>query len=157
GAIRGPHPRARSGMNKLDEIVARTRTEIERRRTETPLPEPAGLEPRRAFLDALHRNGLSLIAEHKRASPSAGVIREGLALPEGVSAYERGGAAALSILTEGPSFGGSLEDLRAAREASSLPILRKDFIVDSYQLTESLAYGADAILLIAAALTPHEL
>jgi indole-3-glycerol phosphate synthase len=78
-------------------------------------------------------------------------------LGEVVSAYERGGAAALSILTEGPSFGGSLEDLRAARATSRLPILRKDFVVERYQLLESLVAGADAVLLIVAALSEEEL
>ena len=78
-----------------------------------------------------------MIAEHKRRSPSAGAIREELSLEHVVTAYERGGAAALSILTERPSFGGSLDDLRAARAASALPILRKDFIVDRYQVHES--------------------
>jgi indole-3-glycerol phosphate synthase len=144
-------------VNKLEEIVARTRAEVARRRQDSPLREPDQLEARRPFLDALRRDGLSLIAEHKRASPSAGVIREDLELEEVVAAYERGGAAALSILTEGPSFGGSLEDLRAARAASELPILRKDFVVDAYQLLESLLWGADAILLIVAALAPQEL
>jgi indole-3-glycerol phosphate synthase len=144
-------------MTKLDEIVARTRVDVARRRKVTPLRDPADPEPRRPFADALRRDGLALIAEHKRASPSAGVIREDLALRDVVGCYERGGAAALSILTEGTSFGGSLDDLRAARDASTLPILRKDFIVDSYQLLESLAWGADAILLIVAALTDREL
>ncbi|HEY2652491.1 MAG TPA: indole-3-glycerol phosphate synthase TrpC, partial [Solirubrobacteraceae bacterium] len=98
----------------------------------------------------------SLIAEHKRRSPSAGAIREDLTLEDVVASYQRGGAAALSVLTENPNFGGSLDDLRRARAASSLPILRKDFIVDPYQLHESLAAGADAILLIVAALEdPH--
>ncbi|MDQ6744469.1 MAG: indole-3-glycerol phosphate synthase TrpC, partial [Actinomycetota bacterium] len=112
---------------------------------------------RRSFLEALRRPGLSLIAEHKRRSPSAGAIREDAALEEVVGAYERAGACALSILTEPHSFGGSLEDLRRARERTSLPILRKDFIIDPYQVTEAFAGGADAVLLIVAALPERQL
>jgi indole-3-glycerol phosphate synthase len=93
-----------------------------------------------------------VIAEHKRRSPSAGVIRDGDELEAVVRAYERGGAAALSILTEPFHFGGSLDDMRVARAATRLPVLRKDFVVDPYQLYESAAAGADAILLIVAAL-----
>ena len=100
---------------------------------------------------------MSLIAEHKRRSPSAGVIREGATVTEIVQAYERGCAAALSILTEPFHFGGSLDDLAEALAATDLPILRKDFIVDPYQLYESAAAGADAILLIVAALDPDDL
>ncbi len=111
----------------------------------------------RSLRDALARPGLSLIAEHKRRSPSAGVIREDLSLTEVVGAYERGGAAALSILTEGPNFGGTLDDLRAARQVSSLPLLRKDFIVNEYQVLEAFTDGADAVLLIVAALHTSEL
>jgi indole-3-glycerol phosphate synthase len=115
-------------------------------------------DPIRPFADVLRRGpGISLIAEHKRRSPSAGIIRSDLELEDVVVAYERGGAAALSVLTEGPSFGGSLDDLRAAREATGLPVLRKDFIVDPYQVDESFAAGADAILLIVAALGESEL
>ena len=142
-------------MNHLERIVKRTRADVDRRRAEVPLDRVVELpapEPRRAFAASLERPGMSLIAEHKRSSPSAGTIRDDLVLEEVVGAYERGGAAALSVLTEGPSFGGSLDDLRAARTASSLPILRKDFIVDAYQVHEALAGGADAILLIVAAL-----
>jgi indole-3-glycerol phosphate synthase len=100
---------------------------------------------------------MAIIAEHKRSSPSAGVIRDDLVLEDVVTAYERGGAAALSVLTEAHSFAGSLDDVAAARAAARLPILRKDFIVDSYQVVESAAAGADAILLIVAALGPADL
>jgi len=146
-------------VNRLDPILAATRDEVARRREVVP---PSALESRdpsdlRSFTDALARTGLSVIAEHKRRSPSAGQIRADLAVTDVVTAYERGGAAALSVLTEGPSFDGSLADLRAARAATGLPILRKDFIVDPYQVLESYAAGADAILLIVAALSQAEL
>jgi indole-3-glycerol phosphate synthase len=111
----------------------------------------------RPFSEGLTRPGISVIAEHKRRSPSAGAIREGATVTEIVSAYERGGATALSVLTEPRHFGGSLDDLREARSVSALPILRKDFIVDPYQLYESSAAGADAVLLIVAALDQREL
>jgi indole-3-glycerol phosphate synthase len=144
-------------MNTLDRIVAVARDELERRREAIPVAELEREAAARTpgggrFKDALSRPGLSLIAEHKRRSPSAGVIRDGASLQDVVAAYERGGAAALSILTDGPSFGGSLDDLRQARAATELPILRKDFVVDPYQLHEAAAAGADAILLIVAAL-----
>jgi indole-3-glycerol phosphate synthase len=151
-------------VNRLDPIVAATREEVARRLQTAPpssleptLAERARNDPVRRFDEALARPGLSLIAEHKRRSPSAGPIREDLALEDVVTAYERGGASALSILTEGPSFGGSLDDLRAARRATRLPLLRKDFVVDPYQVDEAFAAGADAILLIVAALTRAEL
>jgi indole-3-glycerol phosphate synthase len=151
-------------MNALTPIIERTRVDVGRRREATPmaaLERAAGdrtaADPLRPFTAALARPGLSVIAEHKRSSPSAGLIRDGISLQDVVGAYERGGAAALSVLTEEHSFGGSLADLAAARRASALPILRKDFIVDSYQVHESLAAGADAILLIVAALRPAEL
>ncbi len=143
-------------MNVLERIVEHTREDVRRRRREVPLAtlESAlsGRGEDRPFSEALTLPGVSVIAEHKRRSPSAGAIREGATVPEVVTAYERGGAAALSILTEGHHFGGSLDDLREARTACVLPILRKDFIVDAYQLYESAAAGADAILLIVAAL-----
>jgi indole-3-glycerol phosphate synthase len=143
-------------MSVLDRIVEATRDEVERRRAAVSLAElEAALRTRpegRPFSEALTRPGISVIAEHKRRSPSAGQIREGSSVEEIARAYERGGAAALSILTEPSHFGGSLEDLRAARAATELPVLRKDFIVDLYQVYESAAAGADAILLIVAAL-----
>jgi len=149
-------------MNALERIVSATREDVGRRRLDVPVAElERRLEQRsrelRPFASALARPGLSVIAEHKRHSPSAGAIREGLAIEAVVEAYQRGGAAALSILTEGPSFHGSLSDLQAARGVTTLPLLRKDFIVDPYQVPESLAAGADAILLIVAALSSTEL
>ncbi len=143
-------------MNVLERIVAGTRDDVRRRREEVPLSQLesalAGRGDDRPFSEALTLPGVSVIAEHKRRSPSAGTIREGATVSDVVLAYEHGGAAAISILTEGKHFGGSLEDLREARAACNLPILRKDFIVDPYQLYESAAAGADAILLIVAAL-----
>jgi indole-3-glycerol phosphate synthase len=143
-------------VNELERILARTRVEVSQRRAAVPLAvlerQVGGCEPRRAFADALAAPGLSLIAEHKRRSPSAGVIREGARLADVVGAYERAGAAALSVLTESGGFGGSLADLALARSAAGLPILRKDFIVDEYQVVEALVGGADAVLLIVAAL-----
>ena len=143
-------------MNVLERIVDATRADVARRRQAVPLSEleqrAAGTREDRPFSEALTLPGISVIAEHKRRSPSAGTIREGASVADVVRAFERGGAAALSILTEERHFGGSLDDLRAARAASALPILRKDFIVDIYQLYESAAAGADAILLIVAAL-----
>jgi indole-3-glycerol phosphate synthase len=147
-------------VSVLDRIVEATRDEVRRRSREVPLAElTARLHARdeRPFSEALIRPGVSVIAEYKRRSPSAGEIRSELSVQEVTGAYERGGAAALSILTEGPSFGGSLEDLSAARAASNLPILRKDFIVDPYQVYETAASGADALLLIVAALDPQDL
>lgn len=150
-------------MSVLERIVEDTRGEVKRRRKQTPLSELEALldsrtsEGFRPFSEALTRPGISVIAEHKRRSPSAGAIREGATVSEIVQAYERGGAAALSVLTEPFHFAGSLDDLREARAASSLPVLRKDFIVDEYQLYEAAAAGADAILLIVAALELRDL
>jgi indole-3-glycerol phosphate synthase len=148
-------------LNVLERIVASTREELDRRRRATPLSQlEAALADRpegRPFGEALARPGISVIAEHKRRSPSAGVIREGATVTDIVQAYERGGAAALSILTEGANFGGDLDDLREAIAATDLPVLRKDFIVDRYQLYETAAAGADAILLIVAALGDDDL
>ncbi len=147
-------------MSTLERIVETTREEVVERREARPLAQlEAALDARpesRPFGEALVRPGISVVAEHKRRSPSAGEIRSDLRLEEVVLAYERGSAAALSILTEGPNFGGSLDDLVTAREITELPVLRKDFIVDPYQVYESAAAGADAILLIVAALHPED-
>jgi len=145
----------------LDRIIDAAREDVARRRRAVPLAElELQLEargPERPFHEALTHPGISVIAEFKRRSPSAGSIRDGSTVDEIVSAYEAAGAAALSVLTEEHNFGGSLDDLRAARAASALPILRKDFVVDPYQVVESAVAGADAILLIVAALSAKEL
>jgi indole-3-glycerol phosphate synthase len=140
----------------IEQLISVAREGVEERRGQV---SQADLESRlaargedRPFREALVRPGLSLIAEFKRRSPSIGEISAGAKVPEQVAAYERGGAAALSVLTDERHFGGSLEDLRAARAACSLPILRKDFIVDPYQLYEAAVNGADAVLLIVRAL-----
>jgi indole-3-glycerol phosphate synthase len=145
----------------IEQLIAAAREGVEERRAQTP---QADLESRlqsrgddRPFSEALVRPGLSVIAEFKRRSPSAGEISAAAAVAERVGAYERGGAAALSVLTDERHFGGSLEDLRAARAACGLPILRKDFIVDPYQLLEAAVNGADAVLLIVRALEDGEL
>jgi indole-3-glycerol phosphate synthase len=144
----------------LERILSETRAEVRRRKRELPLSVPDALQAPRAavgFEQALRMAGIGVIAEFKRRSPSAGALRERPQLEEIVPAYVSGGAVAISILTEGPNFDGSLEDLRAARSLCELPLLRKDFVVDPYQLLEARAAGADAVLLIVAALADEEL
>lgn len=148
-------------MNVLDKIVADTVELVAARRNaqaddvlESQLAARSHGLP---FAEALVGDGVSVIAEHKRRSPSAGPIREDLTLEQIVSAYERGGAAALSIITEPTHFGGDLADLSQARASTTLPLLRKDFIIDRYQLLEAAVAGADAVLLIVAALDRPQL
>jgi indole-3-glycerol phosphate synthase len=141
----------------LDRIVAETRVSVERRRRESPLPEPQDPGQPGRLRNALAAPGIGVIAEFKRRSPSAGSLHDAPDLETILGAYERGGAVAASILTEEPNFGGSLQDLRDARRIAGIPLLRKDFVVDRYQLLEAQAAGADAVLLIVAALTDAEL
>jgi len=146
----------------MEQLIAGAREGVEARRRDLPQDELESRLPdrgeQRPFNEALVRPGLSVIAEFKRRSPSAGQLAgEGIDIASQVAAYERGGAAALSVLTDEPHFGGSLADLRAARAACSLPIIRKDFVVDPYQLYEAALHGADAVLLIVAALSDEDL
>ena len=138
----------------LDQIVARKKLEVAACRDRVPT---AALEGRlsvapvvRDFFGALAAPGpIKLIAEFKRKSPSAGEIRPGATIEEVVRGYRDAGASCLSILTDGPGFGGSLVDLESAMIAVPLPVLRKEFVVDRYQVLEARAHGADAVLLIA--------
>jgi indole-3-glycerol phosphate synthase len=146
----------------LDDILTRTRADLAARKLAQPIAwleaTAAGRPPARSLAHALRQSGrITCIAEFKRRSPSAGWIAEGADPARAARAYAAGGAQALSILTDGPFFGGSLPDLGLARAACELPLLRKDFIVDRYQIVEARAAGADAILLIVAALADAEL
>jgi indole-3-glycerol phosphate synthase len=151
-------------MGMIEQLVSAARQAVGRRQERVPLSELEGrfrdrapVDSQRPFNEALVRPGLSLVAEFKRRSPNAGDLSAGADVAERVGAYERGGAAAISVLTEEGHFGGSLDDLRAARAGCDLPILRKDFIVDRYQLYEAALNGADAVLLIVAALDGQQL
>lgn len=158
----------------LARILQSTRAELEQRKRRLPgealearlqASAPSGgdaeqsfaVRPPRGLRAALTQPGIGVIAEFKRRSPSAGTLRGEPDLAELVDAYARGGASALSVLTEQPNFGGSLEDLSAVRERCELPLLRKDFVVDEYQLLEARLAGADGVLLIVAALADAEL
>jgi indole-3-glycerol phosphate synthase len=146
----------------LDRILANKYLEVAQRRISTPiapLRERALTQtPPRDFLGVLREAGRpALIAECKKASPSKGLLRPEYDPAELARTYAENGAAALSVLTDEKFFQGSLNDLSAAREAAGLPVLRKDFIVDGYQIYEARAAGADAVLLIAAALRLDQL
>lgn len=146
----------------LDQILADTRALVAERQAVTPAAalakRPAFHAPTLSLARALRRpDGPAYVAECKRASPSEGVIRAEYDPAATARAYKQAAAAAVSVLTEPAHFQGSLEHLAAVRHAVDLPVLRKDFVVDAYQLVEARAYGADAVLLIAAALDPAHL
>lgn len=159
----GPDQFSELPILHLDRILATTRADLERRKASVPLAELEGratAHTPRGFAAGLARavaSGPGIIAELKKASPSKGPIRADFH-PEALAReLETAGAAALSVLTDEPFFQGSLRNLETASEATRIPCLRKDFIVDEYQIVEALAYRADAILLIVAALSDAEL
>jgi len=148
----------------LTQIVARKRADVEKARHTLPLGEirtrAAAAAPPRAFLEQFtgkKQTAVNIIAEVKRASPSKGPIRPDLDPAALAGAYAAGGAAAISVLTDTPYFMGSLDDMAAAKAAVGIPVLRKDFILSEYQVYESRAHGADAILLIVRILPAEQL
>ncbi len=148
-------------MSVLDEILEGVRADLAVRQGHTPLDRlkeaARGATPPRDVMNLLRRPDVAIIAEVKRSSPSRGELAS-IADPAALARdYQAGGAAIISVLTEPRRFGGSLEDLTAVRSAVSVPLLRKDFVISSYQLWEARAYGADMALLIVAALDQNAL
>lgn len=150
-------------MTILDEIAERTRQRVQECRERKPLEEvkkeadAVSVDTGYPFERAMSRDGLSFICEVKKASPSKGVIAEDFPYVEIAKDYERGGASAISVLTEPYYFQGSDAYFREIRQAVSLPMLRKDFVVDEYMIYEAKAMGADAVLLICAILDDEQL
>ena len=146
----------------LQDIIANKRVEVERQKAAVSLRTLLSLgsdrleRPTRSMREALASSPYGIIAEFKRKSPSKGWLHPHAEVADVVPAYEAGDASACSVLTDGKFFGGSLGDLRKARHLADLPLLRKDFIIDTYQLFQAKVMGADAVLLIAAALTREE-
>lgn len=148
-------------MTILTNIIAKKRVEVEQAKTTVPISD---LEKQPLFnrecavlrTSVLDGTKTGIIAEYKRASPSKGIINDHATVNEVVSGYQQAGASAVSVLTDSEFFRGSLDDLVEARHALDIPLLRKEFIIDPYQIVEAKAHGADIILLIAAVLTPEE-
>jgi len=141
-------------LTLLDEIVAKTRKRVEARKREVPVDKlPDRSTEVRSLSDAIKRcRAPPIIAEIKLKSPSAGVLKAGLNVGAQAKAYEAGGAVGISVLTEPDYFGGNIENLTEVRQNVRLPVLQKDFIVDNYQIHESVSYGADVVLLIVSCL-----
>lgn len=146
-------------MSILDDLVAASWRRVEREKEEKPQPEPltARILKPFAFEEALKAQGMSFICEVKKASPSKGLIAQEFPYLDIAEDYESAGAAAISVLTEPDYFLGKDQYLKEIREAVELPLLRKDFIIDSYQIEQARCMGADAVLLIAAVLTSGQL
>ena len=148
-------------MNILDQIIASKKREIALKKAVFSIQQLENSDLFNSKTNSLSKSIVNspfgIIAEHKRRSPSKGTINHGLSLEEVVKGYENARASGISVLTDSQYFGGSLEDLVLARAAVKTPLLRKEFIVDEYQLLEAKSNGADAILLIAAVLTRSEI
>ncbi|MEC3907153.1 indole-3-glycerol phosphate synthase TrpC [Tamlana sp. 2201CG12-4] len=148
-------------MNILDKITLDKRKEVDLRKHLIPVSqlEQSVLFERAtiSLANNLRQSNSGIIAEHKRRSPSKSIINNGLNVQDVAKGYEDAGVCGMSVLTDGKYFGGSLDDLLTARASCNLPLLRKEFIIDEYQIIEAKAYGADVILLIAAILTREEI
>ena len=148
-------------MNILDKIVADKRKEVDLKSALIPVSqlEKSVLFSRRtvSLSNALRNSNSGIIAEHKRRSPSKSEINHGLNVQDVATGYENAGVCGMSVLTDGKYFGGSLDDLLLARAAVQMPLLRKEFIINEYQILEAKAHGADVILLIAAILSKEEI
>lgn len=148
-------------MNILDKIVLDKRKEVDLKKLIIPTAqlEASALfgRPTVSLAKALQHSDTGIIAEHKRRSPSKAVINQNLNVQDVAIGYENAGVCGMSVLTDGKYFGGSMDDLLLARASVKMPLLRKEFIIDEYQILEAKAYGADVILLIAAILTREEI
>ncbi len=148
-------------MSILKKIIADKHRELKARKSLIPLKQLERSElferPKNSLKARLSNSVSGIIAEHKRRSPSRAVINQSLNIKEVAEGYEKAGACGISVLTDQKYFGGSIEDLLSARASCNLPLLRKEFIIDPYQITEAKAYGADVILLIAAVLSREDI